>query len=82
MTNQEEVPTLQLGPDGPQIQPMGIGTRFWGYGDEEADLDRRAAFDTALNANVTLFANGHRDFDEIIQVKGSNDCTFEGLENA
>jgi aryl-alcohol dehydrogenase-like predicted oxidoreductase len=55
MTNQEEVPTLQLGPDGPQIRPMGIGTRFWGYGDEEAALDRRAAFDAALNAGVTLF---------------------------
>jgi len=55
MTNQEEVPTLQLGADGPQIRPMGIGTRFWGYSDEEADVDRRAAFDTALNAGVTLF---------------------------
>jgi aryl-alcohol dehydrogenase-like predicted oxidoreductase len=34
---------------------MGIGTRFWGYGDEEEALGRRAAFDTALNAGVTLF---------------------------
>ena len=55
MTNPEEGPTLQLGPDGPQIRPMGIGTRFWGYGDEEADLNRRAAFDVALAAGVTLF---------------------------
>jgi aryl-alcohol dehydrogenase-like predicted oxidoreductase len=55
MTNQEETPTLQLGPDGPQIRPMGIGTRFWGYGDEDEDHDRRAAFDVALDAGVTLF---------------------------
>jgi aryl-alcohol dehydrogenase-like predicted oxidoreductase len=34
---------------------MGIGTRFWGYGDEGEDHDRRAAFDTALEAGVTLF---------------------------
>jgi aryl-alcohol dehydrogenase-like predicted oxidoreductase len=55
MTNQEEAPTLQLGPDEPQIRPMGIGTRFWGYGDEDDDHDRRAAFDVALDAGVTLF---------------------------
>ena len=47
MADQEEAPTLQLGPDGPQIRPMGIGTRFWGYGEEDEDLDRRAAFDVS-----------------------------------
>lgn len=55
MTNQEHVPNLQLGPDGPQVQPLGIGTRTWGYGDNAAASDRREAFETAMSAGVTLF---------------------------
>lgn len=55
MTNQEQVSSLQLGSDGPHIRPLGIGTRTWGYGDNEVDSDRKAAFETALNAGVKLF---------------------------
>jgi len=55
MRNQEQVPNLQLGPDEPQVQPLGIGTRTWGYGDDAAASDRRKAFETAMSAGVTLF---------------------------
>ena len=55
MKSQEQVPTLQLGLDGPQVQPLGIGTRTWGYGDDAAASDRREAFETAVSAGVTLF---------------------------
>ena len=55
MTNQEQVRNLQLGPNGPQVPPLGIGTRTWGYGDDAAASDRREAFETAMSAGVTLF---------------------------
>ena len=55
MTNQKQVPNLQLGPDGPQVPPLGIGTRTWGYGDDAAASDRREAFETAMSGGVTLF---------------------------
>ena len=55
MTVHEQMATIQLGPDGPEIQPLGIGTRTWGYGDEKAISDRQAAFETTLGAGVTLF---------------------------
>jgi aryl-alcohol dehydrogenase-like predicted oxidoreductase len=55
MKNQEQVPNLQLGPDEPQVQPLGIGTRTWCYGDDAAVSDRRKAFETAMSAGVTLF---------------------------
>ncbi len=55
MTFQEHTPTIQLGQDGPEIQPLGIGTRTWGYGEDAADSNRRDAFTASLNAGVTLF---------------------------
>jgi aryl-alcohol dehydrogenase-like predicted oxidoreductase len=54
MTHREYTTTIQLGPDGPQVRPLGIGTRTWGYR-EDSETDRQAAFDTALGAGVTLF---------------------------
>jgi aryl-alcohol dehydrogenase-like predicted oxidoreductase len=53
---------VRLGPDGPEIAPLGIGTwqwgdRFyWGYGrGGYTDEDIQAAFDAALAAGVTFF---------------------------
>jgi len=62
MSNASPHVRVRLGPDGPEIAPLGIGTwqwgdRFyWGYGrGNYNDEDIRAAFEAALTAGVTLF---------------------------
>lgn len=55
MTDHDKVMTIRLGTDGPEVQPLGIGTRTWGYGGDAESANRRAAFDTAVLAGVSLF---------------------------
>jgi aryl-alcohol dehydrogenase-like predicted oxidoreductase len=55
VTEREQFSTIQLGPGGPKVRPLGIGTRTWGFGEDEATADRRDAFDVSLRAGVTLF---------------------------
>jgi aryl-alcohol dehydrogenase-like predicted oxidoreductase len=53
--------TVSLGPDGPRLRPLGVGTwqwgsRFlWGYGRQFGADDLRGAFEAALAERVTLF---------------------------
>jgi len=61
MSDQESNSSFRLGPDGPQIGTLGIGTRawgarrIWGYGESYADADLRAAFEIALDAGITFY---------------------------
>ena len=53
--------TLAIGPGGPEVAPLGVGTwawgerRFWSYGKDYGEDDLRAAFDASVAAGVTLF---------------------------
>lgn len=61
MSNRQPTNPFRLGPGGPQIGTLGIGTRawgarrIWGYGDDYTDMDLRAAFETALSAGITFY---------------------------
>jgi aryl-alcohol dehydrogenase-like predicted oxidoreductase len=61
MGDKETVGSFGLGPDGPYIGTLGVGTmawgaRFlWGYGREYTDLDLRAAFELTLDAGIKLY---------------------------
>ncbi|QYK50383.1 MAG: aldo/keto reductase [Anaerolineales bacterium] len=52
---------IQIGPGGPKVAPIGMGTwawgdnLFWSYGREYGEDDLRAAYDTSLEAGVTFF---------------------------
>ena len=56
-----DLQTVTLGPGGPVVPALGIGTWawgdsiFWDYGKAYSDSDLHAAFDATLNAGFTLF---------------------------
>jgi aryl-alcohol dehydrogenase-like predicted oxidoreductase len=56
-----DLQTVTLGPVGPVVPALGIGTwawgdsLFWDYGKAYDDGDLHAAFEAALGANLTLF---------------------------
>lgn len=53
--------TKQLGPNGPLVSAVGIGTWswgdriFWGYGDQYGETEVADAFQSAIQAGITLF---------------------------
>ncbi|WP_299406660.1 aldo/keto reductase [Acaryochloris sp. IP29b_bin.148] len=53
--------TKQLGPHGPHVSAIGIGTwswgdrLFWGYGSQYGETEVAAAFQAAVAAGITLF---------------------------
>ncbi len=53
--------TKQLGPNGPLVSAVGIGTWswgdriFWGYGDQYGEAEVADAFQAAIQAGITLF---------------------------
>lgn len=55
MKNQRVAVNLSFRPDDAKVQPLGIGTRTWGYGGAEAASDRQEAFEVAMKAGVRLF---------------------------
>ncbi|MBD1874514.1 aldo/keto reductase [Nodosilinea sp. FACHB-131] len=56
-----DLQTLTLGPDGPTVPALGVGTwawgdsLFWDYGKAYSDSDLHAAFEAWLDAGLTLF---------------------------
>ncbi|MBD2234097.1 aldo/keto reductase [Phormidium tenue] len=56
-----DLQTLTLGPDGPTVPALGVGTwawgdsLFWDYGKAYSDSDLHAAFEACLDAGLTLF---------------------------
>ncbi len=56
-----DLQTVTLGPGGPTVPALGVGTwawgdsLFWDYGKAYSDSDLHAAFDACLNAGLTLF---------------------------
>ncbi len=80
-----EAESIQIGPNGPKIKPMGIGTwqwgdrPLWGYGlGGFTDEDIEQAFDAAIAAGVTFFdtaeiygtGRSERLLGKFIQAKG------------
>ena len=55
------VQTVTLGPSGPTVSALGIGTwawgdkLFWGYGNQYGEAELEAAFEAAIAAGVTFF---------------------------
>jgi aryl-alcohol dehydrogenase-like predicted oxidoreductase len=53
--------TFRLGPDGPEIEPPGVGIwawgsrAVWGYGRGYTDSDLRTAFEISVNRGVRFF---------------------------
>ena len=56
-----DLQTLTLGPGGPTVPALGVGTwawgdsLFWDYGKAYSDSDLQAAFEASLDAGLTLF---------------------------
>jgi aryl-alcohol dehydrogenase-like predicted oxidoreductase len=61
MITTQAQPTFRLGPDGPEVGTMGIGTWawgnrwVWGYGGGYTDSDLRTTFEIAINNGICLF---------------------------
>jgi aryl-alcohol dehydrogenase-like predicted oxidoreductase len=61
MSSHDAANSNRLGPDGPEIGTLGIGTiawgarLLWGYGRDYTDLDLRVAFEIALDAGIRFF---------------------------
>ncbi len=61
MTATTDVQTVNLGPNGPTVPALGVGTwswgdsLFWDYGKGYGDEDIRAAFNQSLEAGLKLF---------------------------
>lgn len=61
MTTTTDFQTLTLGPDGPSVPALGVGTwswgdsLFWDYGKAYGDEDVRDAFNQSLDAGLSLF---------------------------
>lgn len=61
MTASPNLQTITLGPTGPTVPALGIGTwawgdsLFWDYGKAYGDSDLGEAFETSLSAGLTLF---------------------------
>ncbi len=61
MTTGTNLQTLTLGPNGPTVPALGVGTwawgdsLFWDYGKAYTDADLQEAFQTSLEAGLTLF---------------------------
>jgi aryl-alcohol dehydrogenase-like predicted oxidoreductase len=61
MSASTAVQTVTLGPQGPAVPALGIGTWawgdsfFWSYGKDYGETELRAAFDAAIAAGLTLF---------------------------
>jgi aryl-alcohol dehydrogenase-like predicted oxidoreductase len=57
----DDLQTLTLGPGGPTVPALGVGTwawgdsLFWDYGKAYSDSDLQAAFEASLDAGLTLF---------------------------
>ncbi len=57
----EPMQTLTLGPQGPTVPALGIGTwawgdkLFWGYGDKYGEAELEKAFQSAIAQGITLF---------------------------
>lgn len=57
----EDVETIALGPDGPEVQPLCIGTWqwgdkiFWNYGKNYDQQQVHAAFKAAIESGLTFF---------------------------
>jgi aryl-alcohol dehydrogenase-like predicted oxidoreductase len=56
-----DLQTITLGPNGPTVPALGVGTwawgdsLFWDYGKAYSEGDLHAAFDACLDAGLTLF---------------------------
>ena len=61
MSSSTALQTVTLGPQGPTVPALGIGTWawgdsvFWAYGKDYGEADLRGAFDAAIAAGITLF---------------------------
>jgi aryl-alcohol dehydrogenase-like predicted oxidoreductase len=61
VTTGTDLQTLTLGPDGPTLPALGVGTwawgdsLFWDYGKTYGDRDLQAVFTASLAAGLTLF---------------------------
>lgn len=61
MINEETLPAFRLGPDGPEVGSMGIGTWawgdrwVWGYGGGYTDADLRTTFEISIHNGIRLF---------------------------